>query len=65
MKTQTISGREIKVSANHSAMTFTIRTETGKYRTTRMSKAEFDSCLNMTGNDWQYFLCTSSDYYKV
>ena len=49
-------GEEINVSANHSARTFTIRTEVAKYRTIRMSKDEFQSCLSNTANDWAYFL---------
>jgi len=66
MKTlTTISGEKIKVSANQSARTFTIRTDSGfKYRTHRMSKEEFNSCENNTGNDWRQFL-RSNDYYKV
>lgn len=61
---KTITGREINVKANHSARTFTIRTTSGKYRTTKMDLEEFNSCLNNTGNDWQHFL-NGSDYYKV
>ncbi len=65
MKTlTTISNRKLKVSSNKSARTFTIRTEAGKYRTLPMSKEEFNSCLNNTGNDWQQFL-KGSDYFKV
>lgn len=61
---QTISGREIKVTANHSARTFTIRTSAAKYRTFKMDKQEFNSAFYWTGQDWQEFL-KSSDYYKV
>ena len=61
---KTITGREIKVSANHSARTFTIRVNGFKYRTIPLSKEEFNSCLNNTGNDWAQFL-KSSDYYKI
>lgn len=57
-------GEEINVKANYSARTFTIRTKIAKYRTTPMSKEEFQSCLNNTANDWSYFL-RSSNYYKV
>jgi hypothetical protein len=57
--------REIKVAANVSKRTFTIRTEFGKYRTTRMSMDDFKSCQHNTGNDWQNFLNRSGDYYKV
>lgn len=61
---KTISGRELKVSSNKSARTFTIRTDAAKFRTHPMNKEEFNSCLNNTGNDWQQFL-NSGDYYKV
>lgn len=61
---KTITGREINVKPNHSQRTFTIRTESGKYRTTKMNKAEFNDCLHNTGNDWQDFL-NGSDYYKI
>jgi hypothetical protein len=61
----TITGREIKVSSNQSKKTFTIKTESGKYRTLQMSSQEFNSAdRNWTGNDWQNFLKTD-EYYKV
>ncbi|QTE38491.1 hypothetical protein J3L18_05285 [Mucilaginibacter gossypii] len=62
---KTITGREINVKANHSARTFTIRTESGKYRTTKMNKEEFNENLNNTGNDWQNFLKLTNDYYPA
>jgi hypothetical protein len=61
---KTMLGERIDVRSNHSARTFTIRTDVAKYRTYPMSKEEFQSCLNNTANDWAYFL-KSSDYYKV
>lgn len=61
---KTISGKKIAILANHSKRTFTIKTETAKYRTSKMDRSEFDSCLNNTGNDWHYFL-KSNDYYTV
>jgi|GEM_PF-2454824 len=61
----TITGRKLSVSSNNSSRTFTIRTDSFKYRTTRMSKQEFNESLSMTGNDWQHFLNSTSDYYKV
>ena len=61
---KTISGNEISVKANQSKRTFTIRTETAKYRTFPMSQDEFDSCEHNTANDWNQFL-KSDDYYKV
>lgn len=65
MKTlRTISDREIKVTANHSARTFTIRKNGTTYRTLKMDKEEFNSAIYWTTNDWQQFL-KSSDYYKV
>jgi hypothetical protein len=60
----TITGREIKTTANFSKRTFTIRTDAGKYRTSQMSKEQFDSAQNWTGNDWNQFLKTD-EYYKV
>ena len=57
-------GETLKISVNHSKRTFTIRTDVAKYRTIRLSKEEFNSCLNNTGQDWRIFL-RSSDYYKV
>ena len=58
-------GETIKVSANYSKKHFTIKTESGKYRTTPMTKEEFTSCLNNTGQDWRHFLSGSGDYYKI
>ena len=60
----TITGREIKVSSNYSKRTFTIVTESGKYRTYPMSEEEFESNLRNTGNDWNTFL-KYDDYYKI
>ncbi len=60
----------IKATANHKAQTFTIRI-TGernykvKYRTIRLPKDEFESCLYNTQSDWQSFLNSSPDYYKA
>lgn len=61
--------RKIKTTANYSNRTFTIRTYidgkfSSKYRTIKLSKDEFQSCLNNTENDWNDFL-KSSDYYEV
>ena len=65
MKTFTTNlGETLKISVNHSKRTFTIRTDVAKYRTIRLSKEEFQSCLNNTGQDWRQWL-RSDDYYKV
>ena len=61
---KTISNQEIKISPNKSNRTYTIRTNGSKYRTTKMSKEEFKSNSNNTGNDWKNFL-SSDDYYLV
>lgn len=64
--TTTISKREIKVTANKSKKTYTIRTSAGKYRTNPMSSADFNDAEYWTGNDWQNFLNTCMfDYYAV
>ena len=57
-------GEVLMISPNHSKRTFTIRTDVAKYRTIMLSKEEFNSCLDNTGQDWRVFL-RSSDYYKV
>lgn len=62
---KTISGREINVRANASKRTFTIRVNSGKYRTFPMSKDEFKSCEHNTANDWQNFLNSFGGYYIV
>jgi len=65
MKTfKTITGRTLKVSSNKSKRTYTIKTDAATYRTSPMTKDEFESCEYNTGNDWSYFL-RSNDYYKV
>ena len=66
MKTfKTNLGETLKISANHSKRTFTIRTDVAKYRTIRLPKEEFNSCLNNTVQDWNFFLRKGADYYKV
>lgn len=59
----------IKVVANHSKRTFTIRTYvngkfSSKYRTIQFSKEEFSENEYNTEKDWQQFLKTN-DYYPV
>lgn len=63
------SSEFLKVTANHSMRTFTIRKFINgklfaKYRTIQLSKSEFDSELHNTQNDWFQFL-KSNDYYRV
>lgn len=60
----------ISVKSNHKMRTFTIRKfqsnrPYAKYRTLKMDKEEFESCLYNTQNDWKYFLQSSMDYYEV
>lgn len=62
--------KTIEVKSNQTARTFTIRTyENGrfieKYRTCKLSKAEFEDMEYFTQEDWAYFLRTSENYYKV
>ena len=59
----------IKVTANQSKRTFTIRKYVNgvlfvKYRTIQLSQQEFDREKQNTENDWKQFL-KSDDYYKV
>ena len=65
----TTPNETIKVSANQSKRTFTIRKYIDgkffvKYRTLPMSKADFESNEYKTESDWKQFL-KSDDYYKV
>jgi len=61
----TVTEKHIRVNANTSLRTFTIRTKDSKYRTTKMSKEEFMSKENNTSNDWIDFLKRTNDYYLV
>lgn len=62
---KTISGREINVNGNKRKRTFTIRTESGKYRTLPFTRQEFEQADRFwTGQDWQNFLKTDA-YYPV
>jgi len=59
----------IKVTANQSKRTFTIRKtyvdgSKVKYRTSTMNQQEFDIENMNTENDWMQFL-KSDDYYKI
>lgn len=55
--------KTIKVKANQSKRTFTIRTSGGnKYRTIPMSQDEFDSAEMWTQEDWRQFLKTDEYY---
>ena len=63
------SNKTIKVKANQSQRTFTIRCYINgklyaKYRTYKMNQSEFDSEEMNTENDWRQFLKTD-DYYMV
>ena len=49
---KSISGREFKITGNKSKRTFTIVTNGIKYRTLQMSREEYESANNWTGNDW-------------
>jgi hypothetical protein len=65
MKTlTTISKQVIKISSNKSARTYTIRTNGSIYRTSKMSKQEFENNSNNTGNDWKDFL-NNGEYFVV
>jgi hypothetical protein len=61
----TVTEKHIRVNANTSLRTFTIRTKGSKYRTIKMSKEEFMSNENNTANDWKEFLRRTNDYYLV
>jgi imidazoleglycerol phosphate synthase glutamine amidotransferase subunit HisH len=61
--------RTIKATPNHSQRTFTLRVYhngklTFKYRTIKLPKDEFNSCIYNTNGDWLQFL-KSDEYYLV
>ena len=61
--------KTIKASPNYKNRTFTIITFikdkiNNKYRTIKLSKADFENELNNTENDWKQFL-KSNDYYLI
>ena len=58
-------GSTMKVEANHSKRTFTIRTENAKYRTCVFTKQEFEENEWNTQGDWEYFLRTEDFYYII
>ena len=60
----TISGRKLQVNSNQSKRHFTIKTESGTFRTHEMNQEEFESNEMNTGNDWNDFLKTD-EYFKV
>jgi hypothetical protein len=62
---KTIGGKELIVSSNEQKRTFTIYKDDTKYTTNKMTKQEFNENIHNTGRDWQNYLLTSNDYYKV
>lgn len=62
---------KISVRSNKKARTFTIRRYdvdgqlVAKYRTIPYSKEEFDNMENNTENDWDFYLRSTDEYYKV
>ncbi len=55
----------IKVTANQSKRTFTIRKDGSKYRTYPVSRIEFEEMEDYTESDWRNYLRTSQNYFLV
>jgi hypothetical protein len=55
----------MNVKANYQKRTFTITTESNKYRTSKFSKDEFEDMDNNTPSDWKIFLSHSNSYFLV
>ena len=56
----------MKINPNQSKKTFTIKSNGNKFRTVKMSKAEFKELECNTENDWRNFLKTENgSYYQV
>jgi hypothetical protein len=65
MKTLTTStGTTYRVSFNKSKRTITILTSSSKYRSTPMTKEEFNNVSYMTGNDFANWM-KEDNYYPV
>ena len=67
---KTITGRQIKVKANEKDLTFDITVDGDTdlpttYRTIPFSQEEFNSMEFDTANDWQNFLNSTQDYFKI
>ncbi len=61
----TIKNEVYRISSNKGKRTFTIRTNSAKYRTLQFSEEEFFFADSFWGaQDWKQFLKTD-DYYKV
>ena len=56
--------KTIKVTSNKQKRTFTIRTESMKYRTEQFSRIEFSDMEYNTDSDWVDFLKTGN-YYTI
>jgi hypothetical protein len=54
----------MKITANKSKRTYTLRDNGNKYRTYPMHKQEFESAYYWTCNDWKQFFKTD-EYYVV
>ena len=59
---KTITGREIVVTPLHNERAFLIEVDGRKYKTIEFTPIEFESSLNDTANDWNYFLKYTNDY---
>ena len=56
--------KEYRLSFNDQKRVVTIYSGDIKFRTYPMSKEEYNSASDWTGNDWYHFMKTN-DYYKV
>ena len=63
-KLNTIGSYFLAVSSNKRERTFRIKTNSGTYKTTQLTRDEFDDAENWTGNDWQNYLRTEQ-YTKI
>lgn len=61
---KSLTGRVFRLTSNKTLRHYTIKTESAKFRTYKLTREEFNNMDYFTGNDWQNFLKTD-DYYKV
>jgi hypothetical protein len=62
--TDIIYTENLKVKANYSKRSFTIRVDKEKHRTNEMPIRDFYNMLKYTAQDWRYFLESDKGAYK-
>jgi hypothetical protein len=59
------SFRNLEVVSNKTKRQFTLTTNTGTFRTEKMSKNDFEEYLSATEGIWRAYLAFSNDYERI